>query len=115
MIQQVRLVQLMGVAGLFALFTAGCGGEAAPSPAPYQNAEPTTAASSSTVETGTDDSQSSKPTTASCVHGQVRECHVTLGAQGAVQNCFVGLQLCADGQWGPCLEPSAIDAQLDGS
>jgi len=115
MIQQLRLVQLMGATGLVALFLAGCSGEGAPSPAPYQNPESTTAASSSIVQTGTDDSQPSKPTTASCVDRQVRECHVTLGAQGAVQNCFVGLQLCADGKWGPCSEPSAIDAQLDGT
>ena len=114
MIQQLRLVQLMGVTGLVTLFLAGCSGDEAPSPAPYQATEATTAASSSTVRTGSDDSQPSKPVAATCVDRQVRECHVTLGAQGTVQNCFVGLQLCVSGQWGPCLEPSAIDAQLDG-
>jgi hypothetical protein len=114
MIQQLRFVQLMGVTGLFSLFIAGCGGDAAPLPGPYQKTEPTTAASSSLVKTGDDDPQPSKPA-ASCVDGQVHECHVTLSAQGAVQNCFVGLQLCTDGQWGPCLEPNAINAQLDGS
>jgi len=115
MIQQLRLVQLMGVTGLVALFLAGCSGDDAPSPAPYQTIEATTAASSSAIQAGSHDSQPSKPAAETCVDRHVRECHMTLGAQGAVQNCFVGLQLCADGQWGPCLEPSAIDAQLDGS
>jgi hypothetical protein len=115
MIQQLRLVQLMSVTGLVTLFLAGCSGNEDPSPAPYQNTGLTTAASSAAAQTGNDDSQPSKPAAATCVDRQVRECHVALGAQGAVQNCFVGLQLCADGQWGPCLEPSAIDAQLDGS
>jgi hypothetical protein len=113
--QKLRLVQLMGVTALVTLLLAGCSGDESPTPAPYQNAEATLAANSSPAETGTDGLHPSKPAAASCVNDQVRECRVTLGAQGAVQNCFVGLQLCAGNQWGPCLEPGAIESQLDGS
>lgn len=114
MIQQLRLVQVMGVTGLLALLLTGCSGDEAPSPAPYRNSEATTASSSSASDTTTENSHPSMPAAASCVNGQVRECHVKLGAQGTVQNCFVGLQLCTDGHWGPCVEPSAIESQLDG-
>jgi len=115
MIQQLRFVQLMSVTGLVALFLAGCSSDEAPSPAPYQNSEAATVASSAASETAADSSQPANPAVSPCVDRQVRECHVTLGAQGAVQNCFVGLQLCLKGHWGTCEDPSEIEAQLEGS
>ena len=114
MIQQLRLVQLMSVTGLVTLLLAGCSGDEAPSPEPFRNSEATTVASSSASGAATDDSHPPMPSAPSCVNSQVRECHVVLGAQGAVQNCFVGLQLCTGGEWGPCLEPTKIESQLDG-
>jgi hypothetical protein len=30
-----------------------------------------------------------------------------------VKNCFVGLQLCKKGVWGPCLSNAEIEGQLD--
>ncbi|MBK8257455.1 MAG: VWA domain-containing protein [Polyangiaceae bacterium] len=43
---------------------------------------------------------------APCDDGSQRECKVELGEQGGVKSCFVGVETCIDGEWGPCLEPS---------
>jgi hypothetical protein len=37
-----------------------------------------------------------------CVPGTMRDCRVMLGEHERVVSCFVGVQLCLDGQWGPC-------------
>jgi len=50
---------------------------------------------------------------APCSNKQVRECRVELGQQGTVVNCFIGLQLCEEGTWGPCLSTNEIEAQLN--
>ena len=52
-------------------------------------------------------------TAAACADQQVQECRVELGQQGTVQNCFVGLQLCSKGVWGPCQSAADIEAQLN--
>jgi hypothetical protein len=37
-----------------------------------------------------------------CEDGATRECKVTLKQNGGVQTCFVGVEVCAGGQWGAC-------------
>jgi hypothetical protein len=34
--------------------------------------------------------------------GDVKECSVVLGRYEGVVSCFVGVQTCIDGYWGPC-------------
>jgi hypothetical protein len=98
----------MALVGLVTLAMVGCSGDEHPAPAPYEgSAAPATAASSTERTPG-----KTATTDTSCEDGQVRECHVVLGAQGSVQNCFVGLQLCTNGQWGDCVDPSELDAEL---
>ena len=37
-----------------------------------------------------------------CVEGSQRTCKVTLPSHGQINNCFVGVEICENGQWGPC-------------
>lgn len=43
-----------------------------------------------------------------CEDGAVRECKETLPELGGVQNCFVGVQVCEAGEWGPCVEGGEV-------
>jgi hypothetical protein len=94
---------------MFSGLLAGCGEDEAPAPAPFAEAAPASAASS---ESGATTGDSHRTLASPCTDMQVRDCRVELGAQGAVRNCFVGLQLCRDGKWGPCQEPDEVEAQL---
>ncbi len=80
--------------------------DSAPPPAP--------ASASSAVAGSLSNSAPVSNVEAPCTDKQVRECRVELGRQGTISNCFVGLQLCADGAWGPCESAADIDAQLTG-
>lgn len=90
---------------MVALVMAGCGSEDGSTP-PLVEPGSTAQEASSTQDTPAD------PGTSRCDELQVRECHIALPGQGSVQNCFAGLQLCADGKWGPCSDPSVIEARL---
>lgn len=108
MIRHLRLTQLMALVGFVTLAMVGCGGEEHPAPAPYEgSAAPETTAGSTGRTPG-----KTATTDTSCEDGQIRECRIVLGAQGSVQNCFAGLQLCTAGQWGNCVDPSEIEAEL---
>ena len=111
MIRHLRLVQLMPVVVLAVPLLTGCGNDEGPAPAPA----PTTSATSlsESKATGGAGSAQVSPDDSKCTNLQVRECSVKLSAQGAVQNCFVGLQLCSDGVWGTCQEPDRIESQLN--
>lgn len=85
------------------LFVA-CGSDESPPPAPAPASESSALAGASS---------SSASTAAACTDQQVQECRVELGQQDTVQNCFVGLQLCSKGVWGPCQSASDIEAQLN--
>jgi hypothetical protein len=43
-----------------------------------------------------------------CEDGAVQECKETLPEMNGVQNCFVGVQVCDGGEWGPCVEGGAV-------
>jgi hypothetical protein len=45
--------------------------------------------------------------TGACTSGDARECKVMLGLHGDVVNCFVGIQFCDGGNWGPCHDPNS--------
>ena len=48
-----------------------------------------------------------------CVEAEVKGCKVVLPAHGNVQeNCFVGVQICADGEWSACVGEEELGAQL---
>jgi hypothetical protein len=83
-----------------------CGTDEAPPPLAPASANSALAGSLSNAAPATND--------APCTDKQVRECRVELGRQGTISNCFVGLQLCTDGSWGPCGSAADIDAQLTG-
>ena len=37
-----------------------------------------------------------------CVDGDVEDCKVDLPTHNGIAQCFVGVQICSDGEWGPC-------------
>ncbi len=51
---------------------------------------------------GPDDAGPEASSPAVCVEGSQRGCKITLPSHGQVNNCFVGVETCTDGQWGPC-------------
>src|SRR5512142_1343344 len=110
MIRQHRLVQFMGFVGLVSWLSSGCSGDEPPPPAPAADVAPSASAVSSAAGAATGESPRSAATT--CADMQVRECRIELASQGAVHNCFVGLQLCKDAQWGPCQDADKREAQL---
>ncbi|MBM4357037.1 MAG: hypothetical protein FJ096_02905 [Deltaproteobacteria bacterium] len=44
-----------------------------------------------------------------CEEGDKRACHVTLGKQGNVLSCFVGVQFCVDAAWSQCGDGEEIE------
>lgn len=102
-----RLTHLVVAIACAVPILGACGSDGGPPPAPAPVASNSTLTGDSSVS-----SAIGKPA-APCVDKQVRECRVELGQQGTVQNCFVGLELCASGAWGPCLSPDAVEAQLN--
>lgn len=51
----------------------------------------------------------------SCDQGAERKCSVILGKYDGVVSCFVGVQYCANGVWGPCQDPNAPPPSAGGS
>jgi len=49
--------------------------------------------------------------TGSCTTGVVQECSVYYKS-GDIQNCFVGVQLCIDGEWGTCTDQDTVDEMI---
>jgi hypothetical protein len=112
MIVSSRLAQLVLVVGLSAPVLGACaGGEDTPPLAPAPSSSNSPLAGSSSTSSA---SSAGTPDTAVCTDKQVRECRVELSQQGAVKNCFVGLQLCTNGTWGRCLSADEVEAQLTG-
>ncbi len=110
MIRTFGLARLVLVLACAAPVLSACGSDESPPPPPSSSNAALAGASSTSAG---DSSASSSASTVSCTDKQVRECRVELGQQGTVQNCFVGLQLCTNGAWGPCLSPAEIEAQLN--
>ncbi len=102
-----RLAQLVLAVALAAPMLGACGSDEVPPPAPAP------AVSNSSLTGASSASSAIGNSVAPCVDKRVRECRIELGRQGAVQNCFVGLELCANGAWGPCLSSDEIEAQLN--
>jgi len=109
MIRAFVPTRLVLVLALAAPMLGACGSDETPPPAPA----PASSALSGSASTSTDNVATSTASTGPCTDRQVRECRKELGQQGTVQNCFVGLELCANGVWGPCLSAAEIEAQLN--
>jgi hypothetical protein len=99
----VRLCRLLKHTSCIAMLGAlgacsGAGDEEHPAPAGYERdpaaLEARPAAAAAAVE--------------ACPEGTAQECKVMLGRQGDVVSCFVGVQLCLDGEWGPCQSPAQL-------
>lgn len=41
----------------------------------------------------------------SCVEPDIKDCKVLLPAHGSIHPCFIGVQICVGGKWGPCGDP----------
>jgi hypothetical protein len=104
-----RLAQLVLAIALAAPMLGACGSDEGPAPAPA----PAPSISNSSLTGASPASSAARNSAAPCVDRQVRECRIELGQQGTVQNCFVGLELCANGAWGSCLNSDEIEAQLN--
>jgi len=96
------------------LFVAGlgvaCGSDEAPPGAPpevYFDSGPTAPLPDATILA---------PKGTPCVEGTMKVCKVLLPAHGPVHPCFVGVQICINGELGDCVErPEAGAASPDGS
>ncbi len=109
MIRTFVSTQLVLVLALVTPMLGACGSDETPPPAPA----PASSALAGSGSTSTDNVATSAAGATPCTNKQVRECRVELGQQGTVQNCFVGLELCSNGAWGPCLSAAEIEAQLN--
>jgi hypothetical protein len=49
---------------------------------------------------------------AACVEAVMRDCRVQLPSQGNAKNCFVGVQVCVQGHWSPCIDEKDVDEYL---
>ncbi len=105
MIRTFGKAMLAGALALAAPLFVACGSDEIPPPAPAPATANSALAGGAAVATNS----GATP----CTNQQVRECRVELAQQGAVQNCFVGLQLCTNGAWGPCLSSDEIESQLN--
>ena len=76
----------------------GCGGADGEHPAPAEY----DAEQARLLEPAPELSGEAGAAPGTCPSGVMRECKVLLSRQGSVENCFVGVQLCTDDEWGPC-------------
>ena len=111
MIRTFAPIRLALVLALVAPLLGACGNDESPPPPAPAHSDSALAGSSAPSADNTPASPTAS--TDSCTDNQVRECRVELGQQGAVQNCFVGLELCTNGVWGTCLSAAEIEAQLN--
>jgi hypothetical protein len=109
MIRAFVLAQLTVVLMAVAPLLGACGSDESPPPAPA----PANSALAGALSASDNQVTSTSANAVPCTDKQVRECRVELGQQGTVQNCFVGLELCSNGAWGPCLSAAEIEAQLN--
>lgn len=56
-----------------------------------------------------------RPIGSTCTLGAMQACKVLLPAHGSIHPCFVGVQICSNGTWGPCTDPPEAGARADGS
>lgn len=105
----LRPMRLALAALVLMALAAACGGDDGDRPAP---AKPKDAGSDATKDAGSDaptdavvQVDADATADAGCNAGEVRDCKVILDDQGGIKNCFVGVQYCADGGWGPCQDP----------
>lgn len=105
-----RLTLFSVVAAVAMALLGGCSGAGDRPPlADIENAGG--AAGTGTVDVGgSSGSGGAGPVAAVCADGDTQKCKVKLPSQSGVNNCFVGVQLCAAGQWGPCSDPNDVRA-----
>lgn len=47
-----------------------------------------------------------------CPENSTRDCHVDLGEHNGVKSCFVGVETCKGGSWGPCTDGTVSERPL---
>ncbi len=89
---------------------AGCGsGDQAP-PGP-----PLEAPTDSGPNRQNGDSSYMLPVGSPCTEGTMKACKVLLPAHGSIHPCFVGVQICSGGAFGPCVERPEAGPPSDAS
>lgn len=109
---------LVWVPALLLAAAAGCGGEddeetplgGAHKPPPSQTATDGGATKKDDPEEEEDEPEDGGTDELECLPGDTRTCKVNLAQHGGVVSCFVGVQTCVAGQWGPCQEGPAPEA-----
>lgn len=93
-----------GGAGLIALALAAsaCGDDRPP-----VSTEGEVALGDQRAEGGGDDGPRLLPVGSACTRGQRAACKVIVGRHAHIVNCFVGVQHCVEGVWGPCAADDA--------
>ena len=87
----------MRAAYLAVLFLLACGGE-------DERLPPAASTAAAGGQGGASASGGAGGEDTSCAEGETRTCKVVIGEHNGVQTCFVGVELCIDGAWGPCVE-----------
>jgi hypothetical protein len=108
-----RLIPFCALATVAMGLLGGCSGAGDRPPlADIENAGG--AAGSGTVGVGGSsgaDAGGAGPVAPVCTEGETQKCKVKLPSQSGVNNCFVGIELCEGGQWGPCSDPSDVQSK----
>ncbi len=103
----VRSMALVLGGGLALVFATACGG-----------GSPTTNTGIGDEPTPTPNPTSTSTTTvvppAPCTDGTRRACKYNLPTHGGIVSCFHGIQICAEGDWGDCID-GTLDAGIDGA
>jgi hypothetical protein len=103
---QLFLVTLLGSSAL-----AGCSG-AGERPSPYESQRAADPAGSEELDL---DVQAARPgPDAGCADGTTRACKVTLPTHGEVESCYVGVELCVEGDWSECGDEAELSDKYYG-
>jgi hypothetical protein len=93
---------------LVAVWSAACSGADRPPSAEVDYAQ----VASSRSGSGSDPAARNDVATGPCDSLSSRDCQIWLPSVNNIKNCFVGTQVCSDGEWSDCLSDDAAAALL---
>lgn len=102
----VRSLALVLGGGLALVFATACGGGSPSASNSGLGDEPTPTPTSITTTTVVPP--------APCTDGTRRACKYNLPTHGGIVSCFHGIQICAEGDWGDCID-GTLDGGTDGA
>ncbi|MBI3204814.1 MAG: hypothetical protein HYZ29_24980 [Myxococcales bacterium] len=92
----------LGIVVMSALLLGACsGGTDRPAPPSGSDTQPATAPTP-------DDGDDPKDAPTGCETGATRTCKVQLPTHGSIETCYLGVNLCVDGEWSECGDEDAL-------